>query len=300
MNKPDFFIIGAPKCGTTALSVYLSQHPEVCFAEPKEPHFFLTDVPGYRQIETLSDYQKCFNCNGLKTRKFGEGSTWYMYSKVAVSNILEFNKDAKIIAMLRDPVKMAESLYYQFVYGYEEDAPSFQDAWRLQESRLSGSNIPKNIDGPERLQYKQVCAVGTQLQRLMQIVPKYQLKIILFDDFVSDTKAVYDDVLKFLDLPADNREEFPRINESKTHRFKIIADFTQKPSERLDGMVRWLKGKLGINRIGLSNFLRKLNHKKNSREPMPDEFRKMLYSSFKDEITLVEKLLNRDLGSWHK
>ena len=65
-------------------------------------------------------------------------------------------------------------------------------------------------------------------------------------------------------------------------------------------MVRWLKGKLGINRIGLSNFLRKLNHKKNSREPMPDEFRKMLYSSFKDEITLVEKLLNRDLGSWHK
>lgn len=299
MNKPEFFIIGAPKCGTTSLSVYLSQHPGVCFSEPKEPHFFLTDIQGYRQIKTLADYEKCFKCDGTKTHKVGEGSTWYMYSKMAVKNILNFNKDAKIIAMIRDPVKMAESLYYQFTYGYEEDCPSFQESWQLQESRLLGQNIPGNICGPERLQYKQVCALGTQLQRLMQIVPERQLKIIVFDDFISDTKTIYADVLAFLGLSEDNRVDFPRINESKRHRFQFVANLTQQRSERLDHLVKWSKGKLGIERIGLLTFLRKLNHKKNLRSPLPEEFMKTLYLNFRDEIILVEKLLKRDLQTWH-
>ncbi|MCH9035408.1 MAG: sulfotransferase [Planctomycetes bacterium] len=44
MNKPDFFIVGAPKCGTTSLYEYLRQHPEVFMSRIKEPHFFGRDL----------------------------------------------------------------------------------------------------------------------------------------------------------------------------------------------------------------------------------------------------------------
>ena len=57
--KPNFFIVGAPKCGTTSLSVYLSQHPEILISDPKEPHHFSTDIEN-GGIRDLSKYLTCF------------------------------------------------------------------------------------------------------------------------------------------------------------------------------------------------------------------------------------------------
>ena len=48
MMLPDFFIVGAPKCGTTAISEYLRTHPRIFMCKPKEPHYFALDIPGYR------------------------------------------------------------------------------------------------------------------------------------------------------------------------------------------------------------------------------------------------------------
>lgn len=298
MNKPNFFIIGAPKCGTTALSVYLSEHPGICISKPKEPHFFCTDLSEYRNNIQLREYLDYFNCAKAGAQIFGEASTWYMYSKDAVPNILKFNKDAKIVAMIRNPVQMAESLYYQYLYGYEEDAASFEDAWNLQESRAQGRNIPKNILEPQRLQYRKVCALGEQLERVMNLVPDNQLKIIVFDDFINDTKGVYIDVLAFLGLKDDDRKEFRRINEGKSHRLKFISDITQQPSDRLDVFVEWIKTKLGVKRIGFTNYLRKINQAKNYRPPLSDNFRRTLYSAFDDDIVVIERLLNRKLERW--
>ena len=63
MNKPNLFIVGAPKCGTTFLYHYLKQHPEIFFPDFKEPHFFGSDL--IRKNEAydlnLNEYQKLFN-----------------------------------------------------------------------------------------------------------------------------------------------------------------------------------------------------------------------------------------------
>ncbi|NJO14781.1 MAG: sulfotransferase [Thioploca sp.] len=60
MKKPNFFIVGAPKCGTTALSEYLSSHPNVFMSYPKEPHYFSTDMPNKRSSSSLEDYLQLF------------------------------------------------------------------------------------------------------------------------------------------------------------------------------------------------------------------------------------------------
>ena len=151
--KPNFFIVGGPKCGTSSLFEYLEEHPEVCMSFPKEPHYFLSDLPNYRQAKTLEQYINMFDFKNYNNPKIiGEGSTWYLFSEAAIKNIIEYNPDSRIIVMIRNPLQVVVSLYWQFVYGHEENAKSFHDAWVLQDKRKQGQEIPTIIDEPSRLQ----------------------------------------------------------------------------------------------------------------------------------------------------
>ena len=94
-HQPNFFIIGAPKCGTTSMSVYLSSHPDIIISDPKEPHYFSDDINN-GGIRDMKVYLDCFSSDDKKVNAIGEASTLYLYSKVAVPNILKFNKDVRI------------------------------------------------------------------------------------------------------------------------------------------------------------------------------------------------------------
>ena len=41
---PNFFIVGAPKAGTTSLYHYLDQHPQIYMSPIKEPNYFATET----------------------------------------------------------------------------------------------------------------------------------------------------------------------------------------------------------------------------------------------------------------
>ena len=135
MKKPDFFIVGAPKCGTTALAEYLRQHPDVFFSDPKEPCYFCNDFPRKRYVESESDYTALFR-KAKSGSILGEGSVWYLYSECAIENIYQFNPNAKIIAMIRNPVDLVYSLHSQLVYSGEETISDFEEAWDIQYKRL--------------------------------------------------------------------------------------------------------------------------------------------------------------------
>ncbi|MDC0661943.1 sulfotransferase domain-containing protein [Marinobacter sp. SS21] len=299
MPKPNFFIIGAPKCGTTSLIGYLANHRQVTISIPKEPHYFLTDLPGYRRIRNLDDYEACFSTADEQEQpaRIGEASTWYLYSKEAVPNILDYNQDAKIIVMIRNPVDMAESLYKQFVYGLEEDAKTFEEAWKLQPERQAGRSIPKHIAEPIRLQYKDVCSLGSQLHRVSQIVPRDQLKVIVLDDFKSNTKKVYEEVLGFLGLPPDDTDSFPVLNQRKANRYPSINKLLLTNSV-LDRLVALIKKVFGIEKLGLSQQLLKLNEKRETGSQLDGKLRRDLTKEFEQEITLLEEWLGRDLTHW--
>src|SRR6056297_204893 len=97
IKKPNFFIIGAPKCGTTSMARYLGEHPDIFFSDPKEPNFFNTDFSEKIRITTeIKEYLKLFQ-GADKYRRVGEGTVWYFFSKEAILYILKFNPEAKFI-----------------------------------------------------------------------------------------------------------------------------------------------------------------------------------------------------------
>ena len=220
MNKtPNFFIVGAPKCGTTALSEYLKEHPNVFMSTPKEPHYFADDMVKHRGIKKRKDYFYLFDEVKKNHLAIGEASVWYLYSKNAIENIYNYNKDVKIIIMLRKPVDMVYSMHSQHQNSQGEDEPDFEKAWNLEPERKNGKKIPKHILHVPNLYYSEIAKYYSQLMRVYNYFPKNQVKVIMFDDFKNNTKKVYCETLTFLNLPEFDKNEFPKINENKNFRF---------------------------------------------------------------------------------
>lgn len=297
--KPNFFIVGAPKCGTTALYEYLRHHPNIFMSEVKEPHFFAKDLGSYPRIKTLEDYTELFTRSTDRHSSVGEASVYYLRSAVALANIRAFNPEAKIIAMFRNPVDMVHSLHSQLLYWSEEVERDFEAAWRLQERRSRGLDLPPGSRGGFLVQYHEVGRFGTQTERVLSVFPAEQVKLILYDDFTASPASVYTDVVEFLKIPHDGRTEFPRINENKRARMSWLRQLYRKPPVVLKSTVRSLKQAVGEEEIaGLQKKIVELNTVKERRPPLSAEFRAELVNTFRDEVFLLSRLMNRDLSHW--
>ena len=291
---PNFFIVGAPKCGTTALAYYLGENPHVFLCFPKEPYYFATDFPHHRQVKSLNEYLRLFPESQESHIAIGEASAGYLYSREALGNIRALSPQAKAIVMLRNPIDLVYSLHSQFVYDLNEDETDFERAWRLQELRNTGQFVPVNCRTPAFLQYREVGKLGQQLQRVLQIFPREQVQVIVFDDFLRNTAGVYKETLAFLGVPDDGRQGFPVINESKYNKSLSLGRFLHYPPQTLQRAWLITKGWLGLS-FAPGDRLRGLNTKEARRAPLNQEFRRELLNEFDKDIRLVESLLGREL-----
>ena len=297
--KPNFFIVGAPKCGTTALYEYLRPHPNIFMSKVKEPHFFARDLGTYPFIKTPEEYARLFAGAGERHLRVGEASVYYLRSAVAIANIREFNPEARLIAMFRNPVDMLHSFHAQLLYVAEESESDFETAWRLQEQRRQGIGLPPRSRGAFLVQYRELARFGTQTERLLSIFPREQAKLILYDDFATSPQAVYDEVIRFLEIPHDRRTEFPRINEGKRARLAWLRDFYRKPPPPLRSAVRGLKRAIGGESIdSMARKIVALNTVTERRPPLSPEFRAELVETFRQEVALLSRLMQRDLSHW--
>ncbi|HEX6434947.1 MAG TPA: sulfotransferase [Gemmatimonadales bacterium] len=298
-TRPNFFIVGAPKCGTTALYEYLRPHPRIFMPEVKEPHFFARDLGPYPRIKTPEEYAELFAKATELHLRVGEASVYYLRSSVAIANIRAFNPDAKIIAMFRNPIDMVYSLHAQLVYVSEEDETDFETAWHLQERRRQGLDLPPRIRSPLLVQYAEIGMFGAQTQRLLASFPRSQVKLILYDDFAADPQQVYDEVIRFLDLPHDGRTDFPRVNESKRTRLDWLRKLSRKPPPTLRQAFRSLKDIVGSERVSsVKKKIVALNTVRERRAPLSPELRAELRETFRDDQELFARLVNRDLSHW--
>jgi hypothetical protein len=295
---PNFFIVGAPKAGTTALYEYLRRHPLVCMSSRKEPHYFAMDFPDYPSFRSRSDYLKLFQHCQPEHYAVGEASVLYLCSDVALGNIRRFNPDARIIVMLRNPVDLVFSLHGQALFNFNEDEADFERAWYLQAERAQGRNLPPGCRESRILQYRFMGSLGLQVKRLYRVFPREQVLLVFFDDFVTDSRVCYEQVLSFLQLPYDGRKEFPVINESSGHRWSWLGWFTQTPPRPLLQAVRFARQRLGINIARPLEWVRNLNSVPVSRPPLSGAFRHQLQREFEDDILQLEELSGRDLSRW--
>lgn len=302
MKTPNLFIIGAPKSGTSALAAYLDEHPNVFFSNPKEPFFWSTDYPRLRKRQGLSstdDYLKLFRSATTDHQIVGEGSTNYLRSQVAIAGILEFNPAAKFIVMLRNPVEVAHAFHSECLFAFIEREEDFETAWRLQSERANGQRIPADCLAPQFLQYASVASYASQIERLFELVPPPQRKVILFDDFQDNNAGVYFEVQDFLSLPRYEKETFERVNAAHGHRSKLIANLILNPPAILKPGIELMRRLLRTeNKNSFAAKLKAKLRKPQKRTPLSSEFREELQYFFSDDIRRLQVLLNRDLSNW--
>jgi hypothetical protein len=299
MRKPNFFIAGAPKCGTTALYQYLRTHPQVYLASPKEPHYFDDDFGNRFRSSTETTYMaKYFAAANGRHKAIGESSPTYLYSEKALPRIRKFNAGARLIVMVRNPVDAAYSLHSQHVYCFMDDEKDFPKAWGLQEERKAGRRVPKACLAPAFLQYKEYVSFGRQLRRAYGCFPQDQVKVIFFDDLKIDPAAVYGEVLRFLDLEPDGRRDFPVVNANRQHRMEWLSKMSYRVPLWAIKMARPVKRLLGIGDISLIERWNRMTQVEVRRPPLAEEIRQEIVAALLPDIELLEELTGRDLSGW--
>src|SRR6185437_9034148 len=210
-RKPDLFLVGAPKCGTTALYAYLAQHPEIFMSPRKEPQFFAADIFGeQRNITILDRYLNCFaRANGQK--RIGEGSTAYLGSKTAAREIKKFSPRAQVLIMLRNPVDVMHAQHSQRVFDHMEHIRDFERAVDSDEERTwhYGPFLGQKIIRPT---YRETARFSDDVKRYFDVFGRENVHVIIYDDFRLNTAATYAEVLRFLRVSLASQMEYPIVN----------------------------------------------------------------------------------------
>lgn len=305
--RPNFFIAGAPKCGTTSLAHYLSEHPSVFVSEPKEPGYFARDLLDFDNMPEslpaawrydLRAYLGLFASADGRHLAVGEASTTYLYSNQALREIRNFNPDARIIAMLRNPVDLARSLHAQKLMEGEETVGDFAAAWRLQKQREAGGGFERKPRRPRLLLYGNVARLGEQVQRLLQVFPRQQVKLLLFEEFAAAPAVTYRDVLAFLGLPDDGRSEFSVENPGRRITRSWLSRLARWRPTGLFSPLRRLGRRVGLG--ALSARLITASSSVMPRDEIDPALQCELEEFFAEDVRLLESLLGRDLRSWRK
>lgn len=286
-RQPNVFLAGAPKCGTTSLANWLAAHPQCYVSSPKEPHFFGDFL---RKHMTQGQYEKLFAEARPVHKARIDASTSYFTMPHAIAEILDYRPDARFVVMLRNPVDLVYSLYSEVFYGGAETASSFEDAWRMQKDRKQGNRIPLSCNNPAMLFYRDQALLGQALSNLIEQVGRERVHWIFMEDLKNDPKQCYRGVLGFLGLDDDGRDDFPAMNRAKRHKYPAL-------NRVLRTLGLW-RSRLGLPGLGLRAALNRNAKVEARREPLSEEFRRELYSSFAEDIQLLEQLTGRDLSGW--
>lgn len=295
MTMPNFLIIGAAKAGTTSIYHYLQQHPQIYMCPGKEPRFFALEgekldfrglTPGINQtsVTTLEEYCQLFQ--EVTTEKaIGEASTIYLSSSKAPDRIKYHLPDVKLIAILRDPSERAFSSYMHLVRdGYE--TLSFDEAIEAEATRIQENWQPLWF-------YKERGFYGKQLQRYFSIFKPEQIKIYLYEDLAADSKAIFHDITRFLEVDATFTPDFTRKNVSGIPKNTLLQNLLTKKNPIKSVFKPLLPKPL---RQSVLQSLAKQNL--GAKPILSQETRQKLIAIYREDILKLQDLIERDLSQW--
>jgi hypothetical protein len=299
---PDFFVVGAPRCGTTALCRYLADNPQVCFSRPKEPHYFSLLGPDAPLDDLESAYlSRYFAHHHGGHRAIGEGSVSYLASPHAIARILAVHPGARFIAMLRDPLQMLPSYHLRMRFLLIEDEEDFAVAWALQDARARGERVPRHCPDARLLLYREVARYGQQLERLQRLAGRERTLAVIFDDLVRDPGSVYRRVLEFIGVDDDGQTTFRPRYPSRIYRSRWLQQLLYAASRRgstVDTRHRRTKTAPPSRRTSLLKRLARWNRIEVRPAPLGRDMQATLRAAFADDVARLGELLGRDLRHW--
>ncbi len=302
MNRqlPSFLIIGAAKSGTTALSRYLEQHPQVFLTEPKEPHFFALEGPrpqfqgpGDDQwmnrlaVTNLEEYKRLYeNSDGKVAR--GEGSVSTMYYPESIARIKKYVEDPRLIAILRHPAERAWSAF-SFMHSLSlEPCQDFRKSLDLESDRIAAH-------WHHIWHYQRQGMYFEQLKPFYEAFAPNQIKVFLYEDFRDSPRKVLFDCFNFIGVePAFQPLEEPSTLVSgipKSRMLQRLVTHSQRIRKVLKNIVPPKTRRL-INQKFDSLNLRK--------EKINTEVYNELSARFREDIIQLQSLIQRDLSNWLK
>ena len=293
---PNLFIVGAPKCGTTALWSYLGSHPEI-FSAGKEYHFFGSDLMYRHQSRPDHESYLAYFSQAKEERYLLDASVGYLVSERAAAEIASFSPDCRIIAILRDPIDMMHSLHSELLFQGDEDVADFGTALGLEEARQRGEHIPESCQSVWALFYRKVAHYSGQLARYVDAVGRERVHVIVFDDFKADVEDSYRQILEFLEIDPMFQPEFPVVNANKVARSSSMVRLLRTPPpivRRIGRMTVWNQR----SRRAVGGRLQTLNAGRRPRQPVDPDLRRALHDEFRVEVEALGALLGRDLSGW--
>jgi len=305
---PDFFIVGHPKCGTTALYEMLRSHPQIYMPELKEPWFFARDMrPRFQPPragvtpETLEDYLLLFDAAGPEQRT-GEASSTYLLSGDAAARIAALRPDARIIAILREPASFLRSLHQQLLRTHVESKARLGTAIALESARREGRRIPRRSHRPQLLMYSDHVRYVTQLSRYHAAFPAEQVLVLIYDDFRSDNEGTVRTVRRFLGVqeaaPVEVTDANPTVIRMRSQQLDELLNAVSVGRGPVSSAV-----KAGMKAIMPPTLRSRAiqtaqRHVVNGRpRPPEEEVMLELRRRFKGEVVALSEYLGRDLVS---
>jgi hypothetical protein len=300
MKKPNFFIVGAAKAGTSSLWGYLNEHPEIFMSQKKEPGFFCDQWPGPKDIER---YFTLFEEATESHNRVGEASTCYLSCPHTAANLARYCEahgisHPKIIVVLRNPVDRAYSLYnWQVQEGYEY-AGSFEKAVALEESRKQLTFPHGGLTGGYKYNYLYYHSglYHDQLVEYFEAFGREHIHVEIFEEFVKQTEARLTRIYRFLEL--ENRHFLPELTVYNPS-YDVVAPWLQFSLRKINQAVieRRPMRKL-IKSKAQRDLLLNLGLKKQKPPRIDPQVREQLLARYRPEIERLEVLLGRDLSFW--
>jgi hypothetical protein len=304
---PDFFIVGHPKSGTTALWDMLKGHPQIYASAVKEPYFLADELrppaatprsfgwtPG-----TLEEYLSLF-AGATPQQRAGEASAPYLWSRTAAGRIAELQPAARIIAILREPASFLHSLHLQFVQIYIEPEKDMRKAIALEDSRREGRAVPENrFWGPQGTLYSEYVRYVDQLRRYHAHFPPEQVLVLIYDDYRRDNEATIRRVQRFLGVddtrPIDVRQANPTVR-VRSQRMHALVHGLAAGEGPLPRAVQATARTLAPRRLSRQSAVA-IRNRMLFASPRPPDERLMLElrRRFKSEVEVISEYLDRDL-----
>ncbi|ADO75785.1 sulfotransferase family protein [Stigmatella aurantiaca] len=283
MIKPNFFMVGAPRCATTSMYTYLKQHPDIFLSLLKEPIYFGSDLTRQPLAITEEAHYLSLFAGAGNAQVVGEGSVFYIMSKRAPQELKDFSPAARILIMLRDPVDMMHSLHSLYLRTGNEALEDFEDALEAEATRAQGQRLPPRCYFPEGLQYRSVAHYAEPVERFLRTFGPERVHVLLFDDLVRDTAGEYRRTLEFLGVDPHHPVELDVDKATELIRPLVLKQMRAASQE--------VRQKLKTGRD---------SHRGPRSKPVSAALRARLHEELRPDVERLSTLLNRDLSHWCK
>lgn len=227
-GMPDFFVVGHPKSGTTALYEALRNYPQIYMPDLKETRFFARELhprlgESNAHPQTLEDYLSLFSA-ARPGQRVGEASPSYLRSATSAARIAELRPDARIIAIFREPASFLRSLHLQLLQAHVETEKDLRKAIALEPRRRRERDAGEVIE--QGLLYSEHVRYVEQLQRFHSVFAPEQVLVLIYDDFRADNEGSVRRVLQFLEVeeaaPIEVTEANPTVRVRSPGLYELV------------------------------------------------------------------------------